>query len=123
MQLGRNPRHPLGMAGVDPAGQQVSLDPEMLEAGDLLLFGRQPGQLQVIQHEVERQQSPPGDFRRGLPAVTGAGDLQLSVDLLADDAADEPAISDSFVGERPGRDPAIQQGFNASPDVEAVGPL
>ena len=35
---------PLGMAGVDPAGQQVALEPELLKAGDLLLFGRQPGQ-------------------------------------------------------------------------------
>ena len=55
--------------------------------------------------------------------MTGGGDLQLSVDLFAEDATDEPAISDSFVGERPGRDPAIEQGFNASPDVETVGPL
>ena len=113
----------LGMAGVGPAGQQVSLDPELLKAGDLLLFGRQPGQLQMIQHEVERQQSPPGGFERGLPAVTGVGDLQIPVDLFAEDATNEPAISDSFVGERPGRDPAIEQGFDATPDVEAIGPF
>ena len=41
---------PLGMAGVDPAGQQVSLDPELLKASDLLLLGRLPRQLQMIQH-------------------------------------------------------------------------
>ena len=114
---------PLGMAGVDPAGQQIALDPEPLEAGDLLLLGRQPGQLQMVQHEVERQQSPPDYFKRGLPAVTDVGDLQHFVDLLAKDATDEPAVDDSFVGERPGRDPAIEQGFDASPDVEAVGSL
>ena len=55
--------------------------------------------------------------------MTDVGDLQHFVDLLAEDATDEPAVYDSFVGERPGRDPAIEQGFNASPDVEAVGPL
>ena len=77
----------------------------------------------MIEHEVERQQSPPGDFKRGLPAVTDVGHLQRSMDLLAEDATDEPAVGDSFVGKRPARDPGIEEGFDESPDVEAVGPL
>ena len=51
---------PLGMAGVDPAGQQVSLDPELLKAGDLRgTVGRGTG--------IERNDLglPAEDYERG----------------------------------------------------------
>ena len=50
----------------------------------------------MIEHEIERQQSPPGDFQRGLPAVADVGDLQLPVDLLAKDPADPAAVGDGL---------------------------
>ncbi len=87
---------PLGMAGVDPAGQHEWLDPELLKASELLLLGPQPTQLRMIEHEIERQQSPPGDFQRGRPAVADGGDLQLPVDLRAEDAANAAAVGDGL---------------------------
>ena len=50
----------------------------------------------MIEHEIERQQPPPGDFQRGRPAVTDGGDLQLPVDLLAEDPADPAAVGDGL---------------------------
>ena len=72
---------PPGAAGIDPSGQQARSDPELLEAGDLLLLGPQPGHLLIIEHDIKRKQAPPGDFRRSLPAVTQVRDLQQPVDL------------------------------------------
>ena len=39
----------------------------------------------MVQHEVERQEPPPDDFKRGLAGVTDVGNLQHFVDLLAQD--------------------------------------
>ena len=83
---------PPGLAGMDPAGQQVRSDPELLEAGDLLLLGPQPGHLLMIERDIKRKQAPPGDFRRGLPAVTQVRDLQQPVDLYGKKVADVPAV-------------------------------
>ena len=52
----------------------------------------------MIEYEVKRQQSSPGDFKRGLPAVTDEGDLQFPVDLLAEDAANPAAVGDGLRG-------------------------
>ena len=82
---------PPGAAGIDPAGQQVRSDPELLEAGDLLLLGPQPGHLRMIEHDIKRKQAPPCYFRRGLPGVTQVGDLQEPVDLSGEKVADAPA--------------------------------
>ena len=43
---------PLGLSGVGSAGQQISLDPEPRNARHHLLLGRQPGQVQRIQHQI-----------------------------------------------------------------------
>ena len=45
---------PVGMASVGSAGQQVSLDPKLLKAGDLFLIGLQLRQLQMIRHQIRR---------------------------------------------------------------------
>ena len=47
----------------------------------------------MVQHEVERQEPPPGDFNGRLPAVTDVGNSQLAVDGLAEDAANMAAVS------------------------------
>ena len=46
-----------GGAAVEARGQQLALDPEGLERGDLLGFGREPGQTRVLDHVVEREQA------------------------------------------------------------------
>ena len=84
----------IGPPVVDSFRQQLGVDPELLEAGDLLLLGGQPGQVRMVQHEVERQEPPAGNLDRRLPAVTDVGDSQLAVDGLAEDAADMAAVND-----------------------------
>ena len=50
----------------------------------------------MVQHEVERQEPSPGDLNGCLPAVADVGKAQLTVDGLAEDAADSAGIGDFF---------------------------
>ena len=94
------PDPPVCAAGIDAFWKQTRIDPELLEAGDFLLLGGQPGQVRMVHHEVERQQPPTGNLDRGFPAVTDIGDSELSVDGLAVDAVNQPPIGDLFDYER-----------------------
>ena len=86
----------IGAAGVDAFRKQLGVYAELLEAGNLLLLGGQPGQVRMVQHEVERQQPSPGNLNRGLPAVTDVGNSQFAVDGLAEDPANPPVVGDFF---------------------------
>ena len=46
-----------GGSAVEARGQQLALDPEGLERGDLLVLGRQPRQAGMLDHVVEREQA------------------------------------------------------------------
>ena len=107
---------PPGAAGIDPAGQQFRSDPELLEAGDLLLLGPQLGHLRMIEHDIKRKQAPPGDFRWSLPAVTQVRNLQLPVDLSGEKVADVPTALVEVTGNGPTGKSGVEQ-----PSDEAGG--
>ena len=82
----------MGAPVVDSFRQQLGVDPELGEAGDLLLLGGQPGQVRMVQHEVERQEPPAHNFNGSLPAVADIVKAQFPVDGLAEDPVDSAGV-------------------------------
>ena len=58
-----------GRSPVDPPGQEPALDAERLEGGHLLRLGREPRQLGMIEHVVEREEASHEHFLGGNPPV------------------------------------------------------
>lgn len=60
------------------------LDLELLESGDLLRLGREPSRVGMIEHVVEREQTPHQHFRRGDPAAAEVPGAERPAGLRAD---------------------------------------
>ena len=87
-----------GGTPVNPDWQQLALDPEGLERGDLLGFGREPGQTRVLDHVVEREQAPHEHLWRGVAAVADVLGSERPVDPPGEDAAHAADPSDAGHG-------------------------
>ncbi len=74
-------------APVDPLGKDPPLDPERLEGGHPVRFGRQPRQAGVFEHVVEREQAPHHHFRRRDPAAAVVPGTKRLVDPAPVDPA------------------------------------
>ena len=112
----------IGAAVVDSFRQQLGVDPKLLEAGDLLLLGGQPGQVRMVQHAVERQEPPAHDFNGSLPAVADIVKAQLAVDGLAEDPVDAAGVYGLGIGYRPAGNAGLREVLerNAAPSSGSI---
>ena len=76
-----------GRSPVDPPGQEPVLDAERLEGGHLLRRGREPKQLGMIEHVVEREEASHEHFRGGDPAPASVLGAERTVDPTPVDPA------------------------------------
>ena len=99
-----------GPAGVDAAGQEGRIDPEVGEVADLVLLGREPGQVGGFEDGVEGEKPAPENGVGGPAAVAQVLDAQGSVEgpgvdvaeLLVGSAARERRLAGNpFVGQAP----------------------
>ena len=82
-------------APVNPLGKDFPLDPERLEGGYPVDFGRQPMQAGTFEHIVEREQMPHQYCRRRDPSATVVPHAERPVDPAAMDPADPPDAVDA----------------------------
>ena len=82
-----------GGSPVDPDRQESALDAERLERGDLLVLGREPRQIRVLDHVVEREAAAHQHLGRGGPAVANVLGAERAVDPPCADPADPPALN------------------------------
>ena len=76
-----------GRSPVDPPGQEPALDAERLEGGHLLRLGREPRQLGMIEHVVEREAASHEHFSRRDPASADVPHAERPVDPAPVDPA------------------------------------
>ena len=76
-----------GHSPVDPPGQELALDAERLEGGHLLRLGREPRQLGMIEHVVEREEATHEHFLGGNPAPASVPGAERTVDAAPVDPA------------------------------------
>ena len=76
-----------GRSPVGPLGQDPPLNAKRLEGGHLLRFGRKPGQVQMVEHIVQREEASHQHLRGGDPSAWTAFSSERSVDAPPADAA------------------------------------
>jgi len=90
-----------GVAGgtpVDSNGEEGALDSERLERGDLLVLGRQPRQVRVLDHVVEREQAAHQHLGRSVPPMPDVFGSERPVDAAREDPAHPPDAPDARHG-------------------------
>ena len=100
---------------IAPQGQMPSFDAQVLEGAHLLRLGRQPRQAGMLDHVVEREQTPEENFPRGHPAVADVFGAQCLVDPPAEDAAHFLVFQSILGGE-----PFADQGLDESKGLPAA---
>ena len=87
------PRARTPVLGLGQEGIEALLDAESLERGDLLVLGREPRQIRVLDHVVEREAAAHQHLGRGGPAVANVLGAERAVDPPCADPADPPALN------------------------------
>ena len=70
-----------GCSPIDSLGQQSTFDAERLERPNLFRLGRQPRQVGMLEHVIEREEAPHEHFRRGDPAAADVFGAESPVDV------------------------------------------
>ena len=104
-------------APVHAHGQEFAIQPKRLERTDLLGLGREPRQVRVLDHVVEREQAPHQHLGRGDPAVADVLGPERPVDCAPADPADFPAVEGVF-----GRQPPLGDVLHEAERLEAIDP-
>ena len=105
LQVEVAPRAPRGPS-VDALRKGGRLDPELREAGHLLLLGGEPGEVGTLHHEVEGEEAPGDDAFGAEPSMADVLDAERPVQATSENVA-QPGRSREAVGTRMlGRNPA-----------------
>ncbi len=104
-----------GGSPVDPDRQESALDAERLERADLLVLGRQPRQIRVLDHMVEREEAAHQHFLGGGPAVANVLGAERAVGPPGEDPADPPAPKHLLL-----RQPLVRHGADEPERLPAV---
>ena len=79
-------------SAVDTLRKGGPRDPQLREAGHLLLFGGEPGELRVLYHEVEGEEPPEDDALGAVTPVADVLDSEGPVQAASEDVAQPGAL-------------------------------